>query len=169
MGRGRSGRQLQFRRVFLQDISDLMAPLNHGRLQGVDDTCVHLPAVEISHAAIFKTETSFGQCTELRLAILYVSSTFHFAPGKLAPLSLSPQGEAVESCLGLGPISRKRWSWGHERGAWYPETQPVAIHFGSGCYTEEVPQPKGVCGQWWNDSFSRNGRCRLNGFNLTFS
>lgn len=102
-----------------------------------------------------------------------VSSTFCLAPGKLAPLSLSPQGEAAESCLGLGPISRKRWSWGHGRGAWYPETQPVAIHFGSGCCTEEVPQPGGVCGQGRNDGFSRNDRCRFErlqfNFQLTFS
>lgn len=155
MGRGRSGRQLRCRRVFLQDISDLMAPINHCRLQGVDDTFVHLPAVMFSHAAILKTETSFGQCTALLLSILYVSSTFYRAPGKLALLFLNPQGEAGGSCLGLGPISRKCGSWGHERGAWYPETQPVAIHFGCGCCTVEVPQPGGVCGQGWND------RCRL--------
>lgn len=53
VGRGLSARQQRLGRVFLQDVSDLMAPLNHGRLQGVDDTLVHLPTVEISHAVVY--------------------------------------------------------------------------------------------------------------------
>lgn len=108
--RGLFARQQRLGRVFLQDVSDLMAPLNHGRLQGVDDTLVHLPTVEFSHAVVYKTETCFGQCTELLLSVPCVSFTFCLPPGKLAPLSLSPQGEAAESCLGLGPTSRIRWS-----------------------------------------------------------
>lgn len=107
-GGGLLARQQHLGRVFLQDVSDLMAPLNHGRLQGVDDTLVHLPAVEFSHAAVYKTETCFGQCAELLQSIPCVSFTFCLPPGKLAALSLSPQGEAAESCLGLGPTSRKR-------------------------------------------------------------
>lgn len=66
--RGLFARQQRLGRVFLQDVSDLMAPLNHGRLQGVDDTLVHLPTVEFSNAVVYKTETCFGQCTELLLS-----------------------------------------------------------------------------------------------------
>lgn len=46
VGRGLLARQQRLGRVFLQDVTDLMAPLDHRRLQGVDETLVHLPAVE---------------------------------------------------------------------------------------------------------------------------
>lgn len=89
--------------------------------------------------------------SELLPSILHVCSTFCPAPARLAPPPPSPQGEAAESCLGLGLISRKYWSGGPERGAWCPETRPVAIHCGSSCCTAEEPQPGGGRGQGPND------------------